>query len=141
LIHADIRDEEAVLFGENRILRNLNLSGNWIGLPGVIGLSRSETITHLQLASNRLTDECIPYLLKMPSLIELDISDNRLLSSGALRLLQESHIEVIDASRTAEDRYLLFTFDSMRQRVVQAGPVFQVGRAAVEDVSTCKAGY
>jgi hypothetical protein len=141
LIHANIRDEEAVSLGENRILKKLNLNGNWIGLAGIIGLSRSETITHLKLASNQLTDECIPYLLRMPSLIELDISDNRSLSSSAVRLLQESHIEVIDASRTAEDRYLLFTFDGMRQRMVEAGPVFQVGRAATEDVSTCKAGF
>jgi hypothetical protein len=130
LTYMNVKTAGVIELGETIFLKRLNLSGNQLETAGITSLSRNQTLISLKLTATEITDECIPHLLGMTSLRELDISSNHLISSDSLRMLQDSNIAIIDASRTSEDRYLLFTFDSSRKRVVEAGPVLQVGGAA-----------
>jgi hypothetical protein len=116
LFCSGIGDAGAAAFGDNTILKLLDLSSNSITDVGIRGLGRNRTLTHLKLAQNKLTDACLPDLLSITSLRELDISGSPFSAAGIERLCA-SDIERIDASYTMEYRALTFGFDAARKRV------------------------
>jgi serine/threonine protein kinase/Leucine-rich repeat (LRR) protein len=68
-------------------LKFLNLTNARIGDTGVADVAACQQITHLELAGNNLSDEALPSLSGLTSLIKLNLAGNPQLTGGTLNSL------------------------------------------------------
>jgi hypothetical protein len=70
-------------------LRELNISWTSISNEGVRTLRSLRYLANLQLAGAAIDDDCVPYLLELSSLTELNLEDTRITRAGYDQLKEE----------------------------------------------------
>jgi Leucine-rich repeat (LRR) protein len=87
-------------------LRTLILFAHFISDAGVISsISQIESLQSLTLSNLEITNDCIPSLLAMPNLVELDLSINQGINDGVSQtLFEETKLQKLNVQSTGMSR-------------------------------------